>query len=126
MILEKFSGINYGANITGGEGGSNTRVACDTFDGRDYQLTEVDPNGAVLYDRDSGYKRLDCRDLGDRGFQIFLGPNDNPIVEPGEWKSVNVGSRSVVINGTGKRGVCLNEISSTRASSAAESTRYPR
>lgn len=119
--------LDFGANITGMEGGSTiTTVICDDLGNyRDYALAEVDANGAVVLGDDGRYQRLGILDRKTGGVQIYRGVNDNPIVPPGEKLEVKVGSHTVVIEGTSDSNVLLNEMVPTTANSVKD-LRYPK
>lgn len=125
--MKKPEGLYFGANITGGEGGSSTKVACDDL-GNDlhYILSDVNKKGAVVKDDDGRFQRLTLSDYKKGGVEVHRGVNDNPILGPGQTIQVEVGSHTLTIEGTGSRGVLLNGASPTKASDQNERIRYPR
>ena len=125
MIEQK--GIYYGANITGAEGGSNTKVVCDDL-GNDfhYVLSEVNGKGAVVTDDDGRFQRLTIEDHKKGGVEAHRGVNDNPFLEPGQKLQVELGSHTLTIEATDSRGVLLNGKSPTKATEQNERIRYPR
>ena len=121
-----WSGINFGANITGGEGGA-THVVCDDLgNNRHYTLVEVDAKGAAVYERDTGYRRVHLSDLNTRGIEVL--DVGNQILRPGEILNVSVGSLNVRIEGTSSQGVLLNgsRAEDVRRTDPDEKIRYPR
>lgn len=124
--MKELNGINYGANITGGEGGASTSVACDDLGNNlHYTLSEVDRKGAVTTDDDGRFQRLTVTDLKKGGVEVHRGVNDNPVLEPDQKIQVEVGSHTLTIEATGSRGVLLNGANPTIVTEQNERIRYP-
>lgn len=125
--MKKPEGLYFGANITGGEGGSSTKVVCDNLGNNlHYTLAEVDKKGAVVEGGDGRFQRLTLADYKTGGVKVLRGVNDNPVLTPGQTLKVEVGLHTLTIEGTDSRGVLLNGASPTKATRQNERIRYPR
>ncbi|MEK7111051.1 MAG: hypothetical protein AAB856_00500 [Patescibacteria group bacterium] len=126
-MSELNKGIYFGANIIGGEGGSNnTKAVCDDLSNDfHYTLSEVNRKGAVTKDADKRFQRLTVKDYKEGGVQVLRGTNDNPFLKPGQTLQVEVGSHTLTIKGTDSRGVLLNGKNPTKATDKNERIRYP-
>lgn len=125
--MEKFKGIYFGANITGGEGGASTSVACDDLGNNlHYTLVAVDKKGAVTTDDDGRFQRLTVTDRKKGGVEVYRGVNDNLFLKPDQKIQVEVGSHTLTIEATDTRGILLNGASPTKATRQNEYIRYPR
>lgn len=123
--MKKPEGLYFGANITGGEGGSSTKVVCDDLGNNlHYTLAEVDKKGAVMRNSDGRFQRLIVSDRKEDGVEAYL-VNDNEFLKPGQTLQVQVGSHKLTIEGTDSQGVLLNGASPTKATRQNERIRYP-
>jgi len=95
-----------GANITYAEKGE-TRIACDVmFNQRHVWLQEVDPDGAVVFDPQTGYKRASFTNMGPGGVDVHS--LRNGYIEPGHSILLNVGTLRVNITATNSDKIYLN------------------
>ena len=115
-------GVRFGAKITGGE----DKVVCDDLNNDfHYTLAEVSAGGAVTKNAERRFNRLTIEDRQVGGVRAYRGVNDDPILRPGQTLQVEVGSHTLTIEGTGRRGVSLNGARPTLATARNERIRYP-
>ena len=99
-------GKYFGANITGREGGS-TGIICVKVGNSVYRIIEVDSHGVATKNKLRGINLISFQDIGALGLLMLHLPKDR-LIKPGNRIKCKVGSHTLIIKATKRRGVRLN------------------
>ncbi|MEK7127230.1 MAG: hypothetical protein AAB838_00705 [Patescibacteria group bacterium] len=106
-----------------------TSIACDAMLNKIHVwLQEVESNGAVVYDKATGYKRASLTNCGAHGVEIH---SSGGRLEPGMSTDLNIGAHRVHVLATNNKDICLNGKKcrppwTSRGENRVNAKRYPR